>query len=210
MIRLVIADDHSLVREGMKRIIAAFPDTEVVGEAATGDEVLPVCRSARPDVLLLDVSMPGTPFLETLRHLETELPDLQVLVLSMHSEDQYAVRALKAGAAGYLTKNYDSETLLEAIRRVRSGHKFLTPHLAERLALDLQTARPEIEHEILSDREFQVMLLLARGRSVKETGHSLELSPKTVSTYRARIFEKMGFANNAELVRYAVDNDLLE
>ena len=209
MIRVVIADDQTLVREGMKRILDAFPEVEVVGEAATGDEVLPLCEASRPGVLLLDVSMPGRPFLETLGQLETQLPDLRVLVLSMHSEDQYAVRSLKAGAAGYLTKNHDPETLLEAIRRVHVGHKFVTPRVAERLALDLRRASPQIKHEILSDREFEVMVLLAQGSSVKNIGHGLNLSPKTVSTYRARVFEKMDFANSAELVRYAVDNDLV-
>lgn len=207
---MVIADDHTLVREGMKRIVAAFPEVEVVGEAATGNEVLPACKASRPDVLLLDVSMPGRSFLETLGQLKTQLPDLRVLVLSVHSENQYAVRALSAGAAGYLTKGHDPETLLVAIRRVRSGHKFVTPQLAERLALGLRRPHPRIRHEILSNREFEVMVLLAQGSSVKEIGPTLGLSPKTVSTYRARVFEKMDFANSAELVRYAVDNDLLE
>lgn len=210
MIRVLVADDHAIVREGLKRIIAEFDDTEVVGEASSGDDVVSACKAAAPDVLLLDVSMPGRPFLETLGRLKTELPALRVLVLSMHPENQYAVRALKAGAAGYLTKGQDPETLIEAVRRVHSGHKYITSTLAESLASRLEPGGLEIRHESLSNREFEVMVLLGQGKTNTEIGNDLALSPKTVSTYRARVFEKMGFANSADLVRYTLDNDLLE
>lgn len=210
MIRVVIADDHAILREGLKRIIADFDDVEVVGEACNGDEVISRCQEERPDVLVLDVSMPGRPFLETLDLLARQLPDVRTLMLSMHPEAQYAVRALKAGAAGYLTKGHDPEVLEEAIRRISCGHKYITPTLAENLALRLGPEPPEILHELLSDREFEVMILLGQGKTNTHIGDDLSLSPKTVSTYRARIFDKMSFASLADLVRYAADNHLLE
>ncbi len=208
MIRVVVADDHAIVRAGLKRILAEFEGIEVVGEAGNGDEVTGVCKAESADVLLLDVSMPGRSFLNTLEALKTQLPALRILVLSMYPESQYGVRALKGGAAGYLTKGHDPETLMEAIRRVHSGRRYITPALAERLAVRLGSERPTVLHELLSDREFEVLVLLARGKKNTEIGDDLAVSPKTVATYRARIFEKMDFANIADLVRYADDNDL--
>lgn len=210
MIRVVIADDHALLREGLKRIIADFEGVEVVAAVSTGDEALRKCEEERPDVLLLDVSMPGRPFLETLSVLGTQLPHVRTLMLSMHPEDQYAVRALRAGAAGYLTKGQDPVVLEEAIRTVASGHTYVTDALAENLALRLGPDAPEVLHELLSDREFEVMLLLAQGKSNTDIGDDLALSPKTVSTYRARIFDKMGFTSLATLVRYTAESRLLE
>jgi len=209
MIRVLVADDHAIVREGLKRIIAEFDGVEVVGETDNGGDVIGACQTASPDVLLLDVSMPGRPFLDTLEVLKTQHPAVRILVLSMYPESQYAVRALKAGAAGYLTKGHDPETLREAIRRVHSGRKYITPALAESLALSLGPEPPAVLHELLSDREFEVMVLLGEGKKNTEIGDCLALSPKTVGTYRARIFEKMNFGNIADLVRYTADNDLL-
>lgn len=209
MIHVVVADDHAIVREGLKRIIAEFDGMAVVGEVGDGSEVVGVCTASSPDVLLLDVSMPGRPFLDTLEALRTQLPAVRILVLSMYPENQYAVRALRAGAAGYLTKGHDPATLREAIRRVHSGRTYITTTLAESLALSLGPERPAVLHELLSDREFEVMVLLAQGKRNTEIGDCLALSPKTVGTYRARIFEKMDFGNIADLVRYAADNDLL-
>lgn len=210
MIRVVVADDHQIVREGLKRLIAEFDGIEVVGEADSGMDVVGACKEAAAEVLLLDISMPGRPFLETLALLATELPKVQVLILSMYPESQYAVRALKAGAAGYLTKGHSPETLRGAITRVHSGHKYITPTLAESMALRLGPEPPKILHEILSDREFEVLVLLGEGKTNAEIGDVLALSPKTVSTYRTRVFEKMAFANIADLVRYTADNGLLE
>lgn len=209
MIRLLIADDHPIVREGLKRIVAELADIEVVDEAVDGDEVVSKSKSSGADVLLLDIAMPGRPFLETMARLRAELPDLRVLVLSVHPEDQYAVRALKAGAAGYLTKDHSPEKLAEAIRHVYAGRTYVSPSLAEKLALDLGREAHSLAHEALSDRELEVMLMLAAGKSIKDIGDDLALSPKTVSTYRARVFEKMGFENNAQLVRYAVEHGLV-
>ena len=210
MIRLVIADDHPVVREGLKRIVADCPGMRVVGEAADGDEVLAKSQTADADVLLLDVAMPGPGFLSTMRRLRSERPDLPVLVLSIHPEDHYAVRALKAGAAGYLTKDRSPEELANAIQRVYEGGKYVTSSLAEKLAFDLEPGRERQAHEGLSDREYQVFSLLALGKSVKGIASELALSPKTVSTYRARVLEKMKLGSNAELIRYAFKNKLIE
>jgi two-component system invasion response regulator UvrY len=210
MIRLLIADDHPVVREGLRRIVAEQPWMTVVGEATSGEEVLVRARSTKADVLLLDVSMPGRGFLEILREIRIEQPQLRVLVLSMHPEEQYAVRALRAGADGYLTKNHSPEQLVEAIRKVVRGGKYVSASLAERLAQDLALGSGGgPHHEALSNREYEVLCLLGSGRSVKETAGELGVSPKTVSTYRARVLEKMQLASNADLVRYAAQHDLI-
>ncbi len=209
MIHLLIADDHPVVREGLKRIIAEYPDMQVIGEAGDGDEALAKSMATNVDVLLLDLSMPGPGFLQTMDRLRTERPGLSVLVLSVHPEDDYAVRALRAGAAGYLTKNRSPKELADAIRRVDQGGKYVSPTLAERLVLELERDAERPLHETLSNREYQVFSGLASGKAIKEIGSELALSPKTVSTYRTRILEKMRFQNNAELVRYAVENALV-
>ncbi len=210
MIRLVIADDHPIVREGIKRIVADSPNMRVVGEAIDGEEALAKTRTAGADVLLLDISMPGPGFLDTMRRLRTEQPALPVLVLSIHPEDHYAVRALRAGAAGYLTKDRSPEELATAIQQVYAGGKYVTSSLAEKLAFELQPGAEKQPHETLSDREYQVLRLLSSGKSVKEIASMLVLSPKTVSTYRMRILEKMKLRNNAELIRYAIQNGLVD
>ena len=210
MIRLLIADDHPIVREGLKRIVADCPDMQVVAEAADADEARTKCETAGVDVLLLDVTMPGPGFLETVRHLRTKQPGLRVLVLSVHPEDHYAVRALRAGAAGYLTKQHTPKELAEAIRRVYQGHKYVTESLAEKLAFELEPGASHPPHEALSDREYQVFRLLGSGKSVGSVAAELALSPKTVSTYRTRILEKMHFVSNTELIRYVIEKGLAD
>lgn len=210
MIRLVIADDHPIVREGLKRIIGECPDMAVTAEAGNSSEVLEYSKTYPADVLLLDVSMPGIGFLETLHRVKVNRPDIQVLVLSMHPEDHYALRALKAGAAGYLTKDHTPNELADAIRHVYDGRKYVTSSLAEKLATQLGSDSSKPPHEVLSDREYEVLCRLAAGEAISSIATALMLSPKTVSTYRARILEKMRLTNNADLVRYALDHALVD
>ena len=210
MIRLMIADDHPIVRKGLRRIVEDAAGLEVVGEVGSGLELLERLPRVPADIVLLDVSMPGLRFLEVLQRLRAEHPTVAVLVLSVHPEDQYAVRALRAGASGYLTKDHSPEELTEAIRRVYRGNKYVSVVLAERLAADLAGGARNIRHELLSDREYEVLCLLGSGRTVKEIAHYLELSPKTVSTYRTRVLEKMGATTNADLVRYASQHGLID
>jgi two-component system invasion response regulator UvrY len=210
VIRLLIADDHPIVREGLKRIIADCPDMKLVGEATGGDEAVAKCGSVNVDVILLDVSMPGPGFLETMRRLRKEHPGVRVLVLSVHPEDQYAVRALRLGASGYLTKDHSPTELAGAIRRAYRGGKYVTESLAERLAFELEVDRETLPHSVLSDREYQVLCNLGAGTSVKETAAELGLSPKTVSTYRTRVLAKMKLKTNAELIRYVIKHGLVD
>jgi DNA-binding NarL/FixJ family response regulator len=209
MIRLCIADDHPVVRAGLRQIIEDEPGMEVVGEAADGNQLLATIGRMPADVLLLDVSMPGPGFLEVLKALKQAQPRLPVLVLSVHPEDQYAVRALRSGAAGYLTKDHSPEELVAAIRKVHRGGKYVSASLAERLAVGLEIGAEGWPHEKLSDREYDVLCQLGSGRTVKEISEQLGLSPKTVSTYRSRILEKMKLAGNADLVRYASQHGLI-
>jgi two-component system invasion response regulator UvrY len=210
MIRLLIADDHPVVRQGLRRIVADHPGLEVVGEAVNGDEVLASLPRLPADVVLLDIAMPGPGFLQVLQRLRADHPTVAVLVLSVHPEDQYAVRALRSGAAGYLTKDHSPEQLVEAIRKVHRGGRYVSPTLAERLAADLSTAgTQQVRHELLSHREYEVLCLLGSGRTVKEISAELRLSPKTISTYRARLLEKMQATTNADLVRYAAQHGLI-
>jgi DNA-binding NarL/FixJ family response regulator len=210
MIRLFIADDHPVVRAGLRGIVDGEPDFEVVGEAYDGGDMLARIGRTPAEVLLLDVSMPGPGFLEVLRGLKQDHPRVAVLVLSVHPEDQYAVRALRAGAAGYLTKDHSPEELVAAIRKVHRGGKYVSPSLAERLAVGLEIGASDSPHEQLSNREYDVLCLLGSGRTVKEIASRLALSPKTVSTYRARVLEKMKLATNADLVRYAAQHGLIK
>lgn len=210
MIRILVADDHAIVREGLKQILGEVKDMTVRDEAASGQEALAKIRAGGYDVILLDISMPGRSGLEILKEIKAEFPKLAVLILSMHAEEQYAVRALRAGASGYLTKASAPDELIEAIRKVSCGRKYVSSSLAEKLAgeLDIDTKRPP--HEALSDREYQVMLMLASGKSVKEIADELCLSVKTISTYRARVMEKMNMKKNAELILYAIQNRLID
>jgi DNA-binding NarL/FixJ family response regulator len=208
VIRLLIADDHPIVREGLRRIAADQPGISVVAEAASADEALLKVANTAVDVMLLDVSMPGPTFIEVLQQVRRDHPSVKVLVLSVHPEDQWAVRALRAGAAGYLTKDHSPEQLIEAIRRVYRGSKYVTAALAEKLATGLEAGGSATPHEGLSDREYEVLRALGAGLSVKDVAGRLNLSPKTVSTYRTRILEKMQMRSNADLVRYVRDHAL--
>jgi two-component system invasion response regulator UvrY len=211
MIKVLIADDHPIVRQGLRQILAETPDLEVAGEAVNSQEALDQVRGGGWDVLVLDITMPGRSGFDILKELKYEQPDLPVLVLSIHAEEQLAVRALKAGASGYLTKENAPKELVKAIRKVVSGGKYISPRLAETLlALDLDPASDRPRHETLSDREFQVMQLMAGGKTLTEIAEELSLSARTVSTYRTRLMEKLNLKTNAELMRYVLEHGLIE
>ena len=210
MIRVLLADDHNIVRAGVREILSDTADIEVAGEAVNGHEVMALVREREFDVAVLDMSMPGRSGIDMIRQVKAERPRLKVLVLSAHSEEQYAVRALKAGASGYLTKESVADALVAAIRRVAGGGAYVSPETAERLALGMNQDVAAAPHTLLSDREFEVFRMIAQGRSVTEIAAALALSVKTVSTHKARIMQKMNLANPAELIRYALDHDLLE
>jgi DNA-binding NarL/FixJ family response regulator len=209
MIRIVLADDHTIVREGLKQLLAAAGDLEVVGEAEDGFAVIERVRALDFDLLLLDMSMPGKSGIELIKQVKAEKPKLRVLVLSMHEEHQYAVRAIRAGASGYLTKESASGQLVEAIRKVASGGAFISSAVAEQLALGAMPDAQGAPHEALSDREFQVFRMLAEGKSISDIAERLNLSVKTVSTHKANILHKMGLASTADLIRYALDRKLI-
>jgi len=207
--RVLVADDHPVVREGVRRILQGAAEVEVVGEAASADEALDAVRKLKPDVLILDIGMPGPSYLEVLAALPGASAGTRALILSAQPEEEYAVRALKAGATGYLTKGYAPPDLVEAVRRIASGRRYVTPQLAEQLALGVVEGAAKAPHETLSNREFEVFRLLASGLSLKEIGGRLGVSPKTVSSFRARVLDKMGVRTNAGLVRYAVEHHLI-
>jgi len=209
MIRVLIADDHAVVREGLKRIVAENADMEVAGEAGNGHEVLDFARRHECDLVLLDLAMPGKDGLDTLKELKLVRPHLPVLVLSVYPEEQYAVRLLRAGAAGYLTKESAPEELVAAIRKVSSGGRYVSASLGEQLAVLLDSGSDRPPHETLSDRELRVMLMLASGKTATEVADALCLSVKTISTYRSRALGKMNMRNNAEFSFYAVKHGLL-
>ena len=210
MIKILIADDHPIVRKGLKEIIEETPGMKVIDEASNGQEVLKKIFQKDIHVVLLDISMPGRSGLDILRDIKRLKPKLVVLVLSMHPEEQYAVQALKEGASGYLTKKSAPDELLTALRKVSSGGKYVSSSLAERLAYALEKDVEQPLHEALSVREYEVMRMIASGKTVTEIGKELFLSPKTISTYRARILEKMRMKNNSQLVRYAIKNQLVD
>jgi two-component system, NarL family, invasion response regulator UvrY len=210
MIRVLLADDHNIVRAGVKELLADAGDIVVAGEADNGNEALARVRAHEFDVAVLDMSMPGRSGIELIRLVKAERPKLKVLVLSMHSEQEYAVRALRAGASGYLTKESVAEELVAAIRRVAAGGAYVSPETAERLALDLDRGSDAPPHTRLSNREFEVFLMLAAGRSVTEIADALALSVKTISTHKTRIMQKMDLAHPAALIRYALEHHLLD
>ena len=210
MIKVLIADDHAVVRQGLKQILGDTPDIVVVDEATTGQEALEKARSTDWDVLVLDISMSGRSGLDILVDLQARRPSQHILVLSMYAEDQYAVRVLKTGASGYLTKESAPSELIQAIRKVVTGGKYVSPTLAEKLALEIAVPSDRAPHEALSDREFQVLRMIAGGKSVTQIADELALSAKTVSTYRTRILQKMSLRTNADLIRYAIQNRLVE
>jgi two-component system invasion response regulator UvrY len=210
MIKVLIADDHAVVRQGLKQILQDTHEMVVAGEAVNGQEALEKVRAEAWDVVILDISMPGYSGLDILKELKYERPKLPVLVLSMYSEDQFAMRVLKAGASGYLTKDSASDELVKAVRKVASGGKYVSPFLAEKLAFEIGSDANKLPHETLSDREFQVLRMIATGKAVGEIAAELSLSPKTISTYRARLMKKMNLTTNADLIHYAIQNHLVD
>ena len=206
----MVTDDHAVVRKGLTQILSDTEDIRVVAEASSAGEAVGVLRRQPCDVLLLDVSMPGRSGIEALKAIREEFPQVRVLVLSMYPEDQFGVRALRAGAAGYLTKEAPPERLIEAVQRIATGKRYITPELAELLAATVDTKGDAPPHQLLSNREFQVLRLIASGKTLSDMAASLALSPKTVSVYRARLLEKMKLANNAELTHYAIKNGLVD
>ena len=210
MIRVLIADDHTIVRDGLRHLLGAAGDIDVLAEARNGQEVMEHVRSAVFDVLLTDMSMPGKSGIELIRQVHAERPKLRILVLSMHEEHQYAVRAIRAGAAGYLTKESATAQLVEAIRKVAAGGAFISAEVAQQLALGAMPNATGPLHETLSDREFQILLLIARGVSISDIAQQLFLSVKTVSTHKSNILHKMQMTTQTELIRYALSHRLLQ
>lgn len=212
MIKLFVVDDHILVREGLKKILDQNTiDIQVCGEASDGDGILNQLNDADPDIVILDIAMPGKSGLEVLKDIKERYPQLPVLMLSMHPEERFAVRSLRAGASGYLTKSSISDQLIKAIRKiVTHKQKFISPAVAEQLAnqVDLQNAKPL--HESLSDREFQVMCMIGSGKAVSKIAEELSLSIQTIHTYRKRIKDKMKLSSNVEITRYALNNELID
>jgi DNA-binding NarL/FixJ family response regulator len=208
MIRVVIADDHPLVRAGLRQVLADEPEIEVVGEAADGDETVAVLRATEPDVVLLDITMPGAPFPGLLRLLRSAFPRVEVLIVTMHGEDQFAVRALKEGAAGYLTKQQPPQEVINAIKQIAGGGRYLTAAVAERAAAALDGNATRLPHERVSRREYEVLCMIGLGKSVKQIATELGVSPKTVSTHRARLLRKMHLKTSAELIRYVLQYGL--
>jgi two-component system invasion response regulator UvrY len=208
-IRILIADDHPIVREGYKKILMSQPDMDVTGEAGNGQEVLDLIQKKDFELILLDISMPGRSGLEILKELKSQKPHLPVMILSIYPEEQYAVRAFRDGASGYLTKASTPKELISAIRKVSQGGRYVTEALAEKLTYFLHGDVDKAPHEKLSDREYQVMLLIASGKTVTQAAEELCLSVKTISTYRRHILEKMQFSTNAEITMYAIQNKLL-
>jgi DNA-binding NarL/FixJ family response regulator len=210
MIKVFIADDHPLVRKGMAELLREESDLEVVGEGSDAHDVIEGLGKQGADVLIMDYSMPGRSGLDLVREVGELFPRLSILILSMHPEERFAVRALRAGAAGYLTKETAPEKILEAIRKVASGRKYVSPSLAERLALDYGRKTEKSPHEVLSDRELQVMCMIASGKKVKEIADELNLSFRTINTFRSRILQKMNMRSNVELTHYAIENKLID
>lgn len=210
MMRILIADDHAVVRDGVKKIVEEQPGEVAYGEARTAQEALRLVSEENWDVVVLDITLGGRNGLEVLKELKQVRPKLPVLILSMHSEEQYARRAFKAGAAGYITKDSSRAELVEAINKVINGGRYVSLALAEKLVFDIERGTDRPPHEALSDREFEVMNLIALGKTVTEIAEMLSLSDKTISTYRARILKKMGMSTNAEITRYAIKNNLVD
>jgi DNA-binding NarL/FixJ family response regulator len=209
MYRVAICDDHAIVRKGLREILAETPEIQVVGEAGNWQDLLALLAGNGVDLLLLDISMPDRNGLDILKQLSRDWPTLRVLMLSMYPEEQYAIRALKAGACGYMTKESALDELVKAVRKVSAGGKYVSSTLSEMLITDFGPQRSGLPHTSLSDREFQVLAMIASGKSMTEMANELSISVKTVSTYRTRILEKLKLRNNAELTSYALKNNIL-
>ena len=210
MINILIADDHPFIRQGLKKVLETAKDMLVLDEAANGSEVLDKLRRHKVDVIILDISMPGESGLELIKTLKKEFPRLAVLVLSAHPEEQYALRALKSGASGYLTKEAATAELIGAIHKISNGGKYISASMAESLAFAIESDSEKLPHEKLSNREYEVMLMIASAKSVREIAEELSLSEKTIGTYRSRILEKMDMKNSSEITYYAMKNSLIE
>ena len=209
MIKVILCDDHALIRRGIRDTLADAPDIEVVGEAGDYGELRGLMRGQRCDVLVLDINMPGRSGLDVMHVLKDEGSTVKVLVVSMYPEDQYAIRALRAGAFGYVNKGDDPQLIVQAVRTVAQGRKYVTPEIAQMLVESLTAPAPENAHDKLSDRELQTLVMIASGKRLSDIAEELTLSPKTVSVYRARVLEKLGLQNNSELTVYAIRNNLV-
>lgn len=210
MLNVLIADDHELIRRGLKQLLDDTDDMRVTGEAGSGMEAVSMLRTNRYDVVLLDISMPDKHGIDVLKQIKSEHPDLPVLILSMHPEEQYALRSMKTGAAGYLNKQSAPAQLVRAIRQVAQGKKYISSELAQQLANGLTQGYQELAHQTLSNREYQTLCLLGQGKKLSEMAEIMSLSPKTVSVYRLRLLEKMKLKTNAEAIHYAITNHLID
>ncbi len=210
MINILLADDHTLIREGLKQILSDIEDISSIDEASTGEEVISLVDKNEYDLVLLDISLPGRSGIEILKQVKEMKPEQNILMLSMHPEEQYAVRCFKSGASGYVTKDTAPDELISAIQQVLAGQKYVSANLAQRLAAYIQVDSDKPLHEQLSDREYEVLRMIASGVGNKEIAEQLSLSAKTISTYRARILDKLNLKTNAELTYYAIQNDLIE
>jgi len=210
MIKILVVDDHAIVRDGLRRILVDTPDMVVADEASNGEEVINKVGNNDYDLVLLDISLPGRDGLDVLKQLKCTNPKIPILILSVHPEEQYALRSLRAGASGYLTKQSAPDELIGAIRKVAKGRKYITSSIAEKLAFKLEINARELPHETLSDREYQVMCMIGSGKTVKEIAETLSLSVKTISTHRTHILNKMQMKHNAQLTHYAIKNALVD
>lgn len=210
MINVFIADDHPLIREGIKNLLSSLPDIKLVGETANPFEIIEQIKKNKCDVLILDLSMPGKNGLDVIKEIKSISPEIKILVMTMMPEDQFAKRTIKAGASGYLTKESAPEELITAIRRIASGRKYVSQSLAERLAQDLDSSTEKPIQDLLSDREFQVMKMIASGKAQTEIANELAISVSTVNTYRGRILAKLNLTSNAELIHFAYQNNLIK
>ncbi|MBI1265870.1 MAG: response regulator [Cryomorphaceae bacterium] len=210
MINVVICDDHKIVREGLSKIISNFPDISIMADdIASGEELLQRLRNGQPDIIILDVSLPGRSGLEVLKQIKIFYPDIKVLVLSMYPEDQFAIRMLKAGASGYLHKDSAPEVLIEAIRTIQQGGEYLSPAITKLLYREMNNKNQELPHKQLSDREYEVFLAIGEGKANNQIASQLSLSAKTISTYRSRILSKMSMENNSDMIKYILLHNLL-
>jgi two-component system, NarL family, invasion response regulator UvrY len=210
MIKVLLADDHQILRDGLKQLLAEYDDIQVAGEASNGNETLRKIREEEWNIVVLDMSMPGKSGIELIKQIKVEKPKLPILILSMHKEEQYAVRSLKAGAAGYLSKDSASAQLVQAIRMVAGGGGFLSPEVAQKLALGMVQSSSAPPHTLLSDREFQIFQMIALGMGISEIANNLYLSVKTVSTHKTRLLQKMSLSNTSDLIRYAIKHQLID